>query len=79
MYPKNQYTKLIEEKLNDLNLKNIRIFTYSPNPEVLTGEIEILTNYAQRKKNLELRKKCLRTKKMNSLLRNLKDWSNYIH
>ena len=37
MYPKNQYTKLIEEKLNDLNLKNVKIFTYSPNPEVLTG------------------------------------------
>ena len=62
MYPKNQYTKLIEEKLNDLNLKNIRIFTYSPNPEVLTGEIEILTNYAQRKKNLELRKKMFEDK-----------------
>ena len=57
MYPKNQYLELIEKKLNKLNFKNIKTFTYSPNPEVLTGEIEILTNYTQRKKRLELRKK----------------------
>ena len=50
MYPKNDYLKLVEEKLEDLNLKNIKRFIYSPNPEVLTGEIEILTNYSQRKK-----------------------------
>ena len=34
----------------------------SPNPEVLTGEIEILTNYSQRKKCLKLRKKFLKDK-----------------
>ena len=62
MYPKNQYKELIEEKLNDLNLKNVKIFTYSSNPEVLTGEIELLTNYSQRKKNLELRKKLFEDK-----------------
>ena len=56
MYPKNEYLELIEKKLESLNLKNIKTFTYSPNPEVLTGEIEILTNYSQRKRNLELRK-----------------------
>ena len=56
MYPKNDYLELIEKKLKDLNLKNIKTFTYSPNPEVLTGEIETLTNYTQRKRNLELRK-----------------------
>ncbi len=57
MYPKNEYLELIEKKLKNLDLKNIKTFTYSPNPEVLTGEIEILTNYAQRKRRLELRKK----------------------
>jgi len=57
MYPKNEYLQLIEKKLKSLNLENIKTFTYSPNPEILTGEIEILTNYAQRKKSLELRKK----------------------
>ena len=34
MYPKNQYSKLIEEKLKKLSLSNLRTFTYSPNPEV---------------------------------------------
>ena len=57
MYPKNQYSDLIEKKLKKLNLDNLRKFSYSSNPQVLTGEIEVLTNYAQRKKNLELRKK----------------------
>tara|TARA_A100001015_G_scaffold48180_1_gene53244 strand:+ start:7 stop:1161 length:1155 start_codon:yes stop_codon:yes gene_type:complete len=62
MYPKNNYLNLIEKKLANLNLKNVKIFTYSPNPEVLTGEIEILTNYSQRKRNLELRKKMFEDK-----------------
>ena len=62
MYPKNDYLKLVEEKLEDLNLNNIKRFIYSPNPEVLTGEIEILTNYSQRKKNLQLRKKMFEDK-----------------
>ena len=57
MYPKNDYLKFIEKKLEDLNLKNIKTFVYSPNPEILTGEIEILTNYTQRKRNLAIRKK----------------------
>ena len=70
MYPKNQYADLIKEKIKKLNLNNIKTFTYSPNPEVLTGEIEKLTNYSQRKRNLTLRKKCLKIKKMNNQLNN---------
>ena len=70
MYPKNEYLELIEKKLEILNLKNIKTFTYSANPEILTGEIEILTNYSQRKRNLKLRKKCLKIKKMNNRLKN---------
>ena len=62
MFPKNKYSKLIEEKLSNLDLKNSKIFRYSSNPEVLTGEIEILTNYSQRKKSLELRKKMFEDK-----------------
>ena len=62
MYPKNQYSEFIEEKIKKMNLGNISTFTYSPNPEVLTGEIEILTNYSQRKKSLELRKKMFEDK-----------------
>ena len=62
MYPKNQYSELVEQKIKNLKINNIRIFTYSPNPEVLTGEIEILTNYSQRKRSLELRKKMFEDK-----------------
>ena len=62
MFPKNQYTDLIENKLKNLNLGDLRIFKYSSNPEILTGEIEKLTNYSQRKRNLELRKKMFEDK-----------------
>ena len=62
MYPKNEYMELIEKKLKGLNLENLKTFKYSSNPEILTGEIEILTNYAQRKRNLKLRKKMFEDK-----------------
>ena len=62
MYPQNEYEKLIKNKIDDLNLNNLKIFKYSPNPEVLTGEIEKLTNYSQRKRNLRLRKKMFEDK-----------------
>ena len=62
MYPKNDYLELIEKKIENLNLNNIKTFVYSSNPEVLTGEIETLTNYSQRKRNLELRKKMFEDK-----------------
>jgi len=62
LLPKNNYTELIEKKLNKLNLKNYKIFKYSSDPKVLTGEIEILTNYSQRKRNLEFRKKMFEDK-----------------
>ena len=60
--PKNNYTSLIEKKLDKLNLNEYKIFKYNPDPKILTGEIEILTNYSQRKKNLELRKKIFEDK-----------------
>ena len=62
MYPKNQYANLIEDKLKKLKMNNIKKFKYNPDPQVLTGEIEVLTNYAQRKKKLELRKKMFEDK-----------------
>ena len=62
MYPENKYLELIEKKIENLNLNNIKTFVYSSNPEVLTGEIETLTNYSQRKRNLELRKKMFEDK-----------------
>ena len=62
LLPKNNYTNLIEKKLDNLDLKNYKIFKYSSDPKILTGEIEILTNYSQRKKNLENRKKMFEDK-----------------
>ena len=62
MFPKNKYEKFVEKKLKKLNLNNFKIFKYSSNPQILTGEIEILTNYSQRKKNLNLRKKIFEDK-----------------
>ena len=67
MFPNNQYADLIENKLKEFDLDNSKIFKYTPDPQVLTGEIEKFTNYSQRKKNLELRKKCLRIKRMRLL------------
>ncbi len=71
MYPKNEYLELIEKKLDKLNFENMKTFTYSPNPEVLTGEIEILTNYTQRKRNLEIRKKMFEDKEDEQSLKEL--------
>jgi len=59
LYPKNEYEKFIDEKIKLIKLKNFKVFKYSSNPRVLTGEIEKLTNYNQRKNNLKKRKKIL--------------------
>ena len=71
MFPINQYTNFVEKKLRKLNYENVRVFKYNPNPEVLTGEIEKLTNYSQRKKNLELRKKMFEDKEDEQSIRQL--------
>ena len=62
MYPENEYIEMVEKRLGKLSFENAKRFKYSSNPEILTGEIEILTNYTQRKKNLELRKKMFEDK-----------------
>ena len=61
MYPKSNYTDLIKKKLEKMSI-SYKSFIYDPNPEVLTGEIEKLTNYSERKRNLELRKKMFEDK-----------------
>ena len=60
LYPKNKYEKFIDKKIRLLKLKNFKVFKYNPDPRILTGEIEKLTNYSKRKKNLEIRKKFLK-------------------
>ena len=62
MFPKNQYSSFVEEKIKNIKLKNYKIFKYSSDPKVLTGEIQKLTNYSQRKNNLKARKKILEGK-----------------
>ena len=62
MYPKNEYTTLIDTKINSVNINNKKIFKYSSDPKVLTSDIERLTNYKQRKRNLISRVKVLEGK-----------------
>ena len=62
MFPENQYANFVEEKIKNIKLKNYKIFKYSSDPKVLTGEIQKLTNYTQRKNNLKSRKKKLEGK-----------------
>ena len=62
LYPKNDFEKFIDKKIKLLKLKNFKVFKYNPDPRILTGEIEKLTNYSQRKKNLETRKNILKKK-----------------
>ena len=62
LYPKNNYTNLIDNKINNINLKNFKVFKYDPDPKILTGQIEKLTNYKQRKRNLISRVKILEKK-----------------
>jgi hypothetical protein len=62
LYPKNKYEKFIDKKIKTTKLKNYKIFKYSPDPRILTGEIEKLNNYKKRKKNLDRRKNVLKKK-----------------
>ena len=60
LYPKGEYEKFIDKKIKLLNLKNIKVFRYNPDPRILTGEIEKLTNYSQRKEKLKTKKNILK-------------------
>ncbi len=62
IYPKNEYEDFIDLKIKSMNLQKVKIFKYNSDPKLLTGEIEKLTNYSQRKRNLEYRKKVLEKK-----------------
>ena len=62
MFPKNKYSSLIDSKIDNINIANKKIFRYSADPKVLTSDIEKLTNYKQRKRNLISRVKILEEK-----------------
>ena len=72
MYPRNEYENFVEKRIKKINLKNFKIFKYNPDPKVLTGEIEKLTNYPQRKRNLEIRKRLLKKKEDDQSINELK-------
>ena len=59
LYPDDKKSKHIGKKIKKVGFNNSRIFKYSDDSEVLTGQIEKLTNYRQRKINLESRIKIL--------------------
>ena len=42
----------VDKKLSNMNLKNYKIFKYDPDPKLLTGDIEKLTNYNQKEKEI---------------------------
>jgi len=62
LYPKNKHEKFVEEKIKSLKLKQFEVFKYSSDPRILTGEIEKLTGYNQRKSELQIRKNILKEK-----------------
>ncbi len=59
LYPEDDKSNHIGKKIKKISFNNSRIFKYSNDSEILTGQIEKLTNYKQRKINLETRVKIL--------------------
>ena len=59
LYPDNEFAKYVEKNIKLINFGNSRLFKYSKDPKVLTGQIEKLTNYKKRKINLNDRIKKL--------------------
>ena len=52
-----KYEKFIDKKIKLLKLKNYKVFKYNSDPRIITGEIEKLTNYKERKKIIDHGKK----------------------
>ena len=71
LYPDDKESKHIEKKIKELDFNNSKIFKYSNDSEVLTGQIEKLTNYKQRKINLESRVKILEKSELPKDIREL--------
>lgn len=62
LYPEDQNVDFIEKSLKNLDFNFNKIFKYTPDQEILTGQLEKITNYEQRKRNLKIRKKVLEKK-----------------
>ena len=59
LFPKNQYAKHVENNIKLVNFSNAKLFKYDQDPKILTKQIEKITNYKQRKRNLDSRIKKL--------------------
>jgi len=53
LMPDVDYKNEIEKGITQSKIKIFKKYTYDPNPTKLTGQIEKITNYEKRKKNLE--------------------------
>ena len=53
LIPRSQFKKEIEEAINKTKIKHKKVFYYDREPTKLTKQIEDLTEYQKRKKNLE--------------------------
>ena len=73
LFPKNEYSTHINESIKMVNLQNTKIFKYEVSPEKITKQIEKLTNYRQRKINLESRIKKLEKSEEPKDIRELND------
>ena len=71
LYPDDSDSKHVGKKIREIGFDNSRVFRYSNDSEVLTGQIEKLTNYKQRKINLESRIKILEKSELPKDLREL--------
>ncbi len=59
LYPKSEFSNQSQSVKEKDILKFYRIYTYDTNPKKITGEIEKITKYRERKKDLERRIKIL--------------------
>ena len=71
LYPNNDFSKHVEKNLNIINSSSKKLFKYSNDPKKLTSQIEKITNYKQRKRNLETRIKQLEKSDLNKDLKEL--------
>ena len=71
LYPNNDFSKHVEKNLNIISSSSKKLFKYSNDPKKLTSQIEKITNYKQRKRNLETRIKQLEKSDLNKDLKEL--------
>ena len=62
LYPNDKNANYLKSSVRNIFKKEYKLYKYSSDPQILTGEIEKITNYSQRKRNLESRKKFLENK-----------------